>query len=106
MEIKEIAKHIAEEMSKRGFNPKTPHNAQIAEALAIQCKAYGVEMKNLVFGPNGQVNCTIMVPPPQSILVSIDLANDETCKHDLKPYHGFTESYLYCTKCPHKEYPQ
>ena len=23
----------------------------------------------------------------------------QECKHEMKTYHGFTESYMYCTKC-------
>lgn len=29
--------------------------------------------------------------------------NHGRCNHDFKEYHGFTESYKYCTKCDHKE---
>jgi hypothetical protein len=25
------------------------------------------------------------------------------CRHEMKVYQGFSESYLYCTKCDHKE---
>lgn len=29
--------------------------------------------------------------------------SSKRCNHEFKEYHGFTESYRYCTKCDHKE---
>lgn len=34
-------------------------------------------------------------------LRAIDVGNG--CDHKFETYHGFTESYRYCTKCDHKE---
>lgn len=32
-----------------------------------------------------------------------EFGNHGACRHEFKEYHGFTESYRYCTKCDHKE---
>jgi hypothetical protein len=39
---------------------------------------------------------------PTSIAYTFMLGEDG-CNHIYQQYHGFSESYRYCTKCDHKE---
>ena len=57
---------------------------------------------------------TLSNPPPLSEMSEEDAAffnelwpaepESSKCQHDLKSYVGLTETYKYCTKCPHKDF--
>lgn len=102
----DIAKQLETMFRNHGFDPKTPYNQQIVEALTEQCKFFGAQLLKVSFGPHDSINVEVKLPSPGDFKIDIDLSDDGKCKHDLKPYYGFRESYLFCTKCPHKEYPQ
>lgn len=105
MTKQQMSDYLEKIFKNQGFDPKLPYTEAIVKALTQQCEAFDMDLMSVSFGPHGDINVEIKLPMPL-MEIEVTLSERGGCKHDLKPYHGFTESYLYCTKCPHKEYPQ
>jgi hypothetical protein len=89
-------------MLRSGFLTSIEEYVNFMESTYTVLKPGVYEVSGSIQMVDGSKNPTEIGLPPGYCIIpwDEDFDNDDNqCKHDWKEYHGFTESFQYCTKC-------